>query len=165
MPSVINRNASVVGRTLLLASALLFSPLAQNGPASAAENSITVKADQARLVAINGEPATIVIGNPLFAEVSVKDGVVVIHGRHFGTTNVLVLDQAGDVLSDFELHVVRGGSQNVTVYKAGSAFSYLCAPKCESTLQVGDNSDYFGAVNTEISAKYGLSTGVAKAGE
>ncbi len=147
------------------ASALLLSLLVQSGPAAAAENNITVKADQARLVPIKGEPATVVVGNPLFADVTIKDGVVVIHGRHFGTTNVLVLDQEGGVLSDFELHVVRGGSQNLTVYRAGSAFSYLCVPKCESTLQVGDNADYFGAVNTEISAKYSLSTEGAKAGQ
>jgi hypothetical protein len=69
------------------------------------------------------------------------------------------------VLSEFEVHVMRGGSQNLTVYKAGSSYSYLCAPGCESTLQVGDNVDYFNSVNTEISAKHGLSTGVAKAAE
>jgi hypothetical protein len=114
--------------------------LAQS-PVAAAQSasSVTVKADQATLVAIAGDPATVVVGNSLFADVSMKQGMIVIHGRHFGTTNVIVLDQEGTQLASFEVNVVRGGSQNVTIYKAGSAFSYLCAPACESALQVGDD--------------------------
>jgi len=150
--------------TALPAGLLLLQAMASE-PASAAEKSVTVKADQASIVPISGEPATVVVGNPIFAEVTIQEGMIVIHGRHFGTTNVMVLDASGNMLSEFELHVIRGGSQNLTIYKAGSSYSYLCAPACESTLQVGDNADYFASVNTEISAKHGLSTGVAKAGE
>jgi Flp pilus assembly secretin CpaC len=134
------------------------------GPVAAAEpiTSITVKADQAKLLALPGDPATVVVGNPLFADVSIKQGMIVIHGRHFGTTNVIALDKDGARLADFELHVVRGGSQNVTVYKAGSTFSYLCAPNCESALQVGDNSDYYSSINSSVSQKLELSTGASK---
>jgi Flp pilus assembly secretin CpaC len=136
-------------------------------PVAAAESatSITVKADQARLLALAGDPATVVVGNPLFADVSIKQGMIVIHGRHFGTTNVIALDKNGAHLADFELHVVRGGSQNVTVYKAGSTFSYLCAPNCESALQVGDNSDYYGSINSSVQQKLQLSTGASKLSE
>jgi len=134
------------------------APLATAEPVS----SVTVKADQATLVALAGEPATVVIGNSLFADVSLKQGMIVIHGRQFGTTNVIVLDQDGAQLASFELHVVRGGSQNLTIYKAGSAYSYMCAPSCESALQVGDNADYFGNVNTGMSTKLQLSTGAGK---
>jgi hypothetical protein len=130
--------------------------------AKAAPNVITVKSDQAKAVAVSGEPATVVVGNPLYADVSVQEKMIVIHGRQFGTTNVLVFDQAGNVLSDIELHVVRGGNANVTVYKAGGSWSYLCAPSCESALQVGDNAEYYNNLNTEISAKVGLSTGASK---
>ncbi|HUF44711.1 MAG TPA: pilus assembly protein N-terminal domain-containing protein, partial [Aestuariivirgaceae bacterium] len=78
------------------------APLATAEPVS----SVTVKADQATLVALAGEPATVVIGNSLFADVSLKQGMIVIHGRQFGTTNVIVLDQDGAQLAAFELHVV-----------------------------------------------------------
>lgn len=152
-------------RALLLLAASTAVLSASPATADAAEASITVKADQARAVAVKGEPATVVIGNPLFAEVTVGEGMILIHGRQFGTTNVLVLDDAGNTLSDFELNVVRGGGRNVTVYKAGSAYSYLCAPSCESTLQVGDNTEYFGAVNSAMSTKNGLSTGASKSSE
>lgn len=130
--------------------------------AADAATSITVKADQARIIAVAGDPALVVVGNPLYADVSIQQGMVVIHGRHFGTTNVLVLDQSGNELANFELHVMRGGSQNMTIYKAGSPFSYLCAPGCETALQVGDNIDYYKTINEEITGKFGLSTNAGK---
>ena len=127
--------------------------------------SVIVKADQATLVALAGEPATVLIGNALFADVTLKKGMIFIHGRQYGTTNVIVLDKDNAKLADFELHVVRGGSQNVTITKGNSAFSYLCAPNCQSSLQVGDNSEYFDSVSSGMSAKQQLSMGAGKLGE
>jgi Flp pilus assembly secretin CpaC len=131
---------------------------------SAAEldSSITVKADQATMVAMAGEPATVVIGNSLFADITLKKGMIFIHGRQFGTTNVIVLDKDNAELASFELHVVRGGSHNLTIYKAGAAYSHVCAPVCESTLQVGDSADHFGSVNSAIATKLQMSTGAAQ---
>ena len=136
-------------------------------PVAAAEpgSSVTVKADQATLVALAGDPATVLIGNALFADVTLKKGMIFIHGRQYGTTNVIVLDKENAKLADFELHVVRGGSQNVTITKGNSAFSYLCAPSCQSSLQVGDNAEYFDSVSSGMSAKQQLSTGAGKLGE
>ncbi len=122
---------------------------------------VTVKTDQATLVALGGDPATVVVGNTLFAEVSLKKGMIFIHGRQYGTTNVIVLDKENAELANFELHVVRGGSQNVKVVKGNSAFSYLCAPSCESALQVGDNAEYFASISSGMSTKLQLSTGAA----
>jgi hypothetical protein len=127
--------------------------------AAGLDSSITVKADQATLVALAGEPATVVIGNALYADITLKKGMIVIHGRHFGTTNVIVLDKDNSKLASFELHVVRGGSHNLTIYKGGSAFSHVCAPVCEGALQVGDNAEHFGSVNSGITTKQQLSSG------
>jgi hypothetical protein len=106
--------------------ALAIPMLAASGQASAApmelDSSVTVVADQATMVALAGEPATVVIGNALYADISLEKGMVFIHGRQFGTTNVIVLDKDNKELANFELHVVRGGSNNLTIYKAGSAF-------------------------------------------
>jgi hypothetical protein len=164
MPSQTTNRALRLFTRLGVALALPVWAVAAQPSVAAADpaSSITVKADQATLVALAGDPATVVVGNSLFADVSMKQGMIVIHGRHFGTTNVIVLDQQGAQLASFELHVVRGGSQNVTIYKAGSAFSYLCAPACESTLQVGDNSAYYDSINSGVSQKLGLSTGASK---
>lgn len=128
-------------------------------------SSVTVKADQATLVALPGDPATILIGNALFADVTLKKGMIFVHGRHYGTTNVIVLDKENAEIANFELHVVRGGSEHVTITKGNSAFSYLCAPRCDSALQVGDNAEYFGSISSSISTKQQLSTGAGNLSE
>lgn len=161
MPS---QTSSRAQRLLMsIATALVVPVLAGLGqaPVAAAEMdaSVTVKADQATLVALAGDPAAVVIGNALFADVSLRKGMIVIHGRQFGTTNVIVLDKNNEQLASFELHVVRGGSQNLTIYKAGAAFSHVCAPVCESALQVGDDATHFGNVNSAMATKLQLSTG------
>jgi len=162
-----NQTSSRAQRLLMrIGVALIVPVLAGIGEStvSAAElaPSVTVKADQATLVALAGDPAAVVIGNALFADVSLRKGMIVIHGRQFGTTNVIVLDKNNVELASFELHVVRGGSHNLTIYKAGAAFSHVCAPVCESALQVGDNAEHFGSVNSAISTKLQLSTGAAQ---
>ena len=167
MPSRTTNRAMRLFMRLGVALAIPVLAVAAQPPDAAAQSasSITVKADQATLVAVAGDPATVVVGNSLFADVSMKQGMIVIHGRHFGTTNVIVLDQQGAQLASFEVNVVRGGSRNVTIYKAGSAFSYLCAPACESALQVGDNVDYYTNINAGVSQKLQLSAGAGKLSE
>jgi Flp pilus assembly secretin CpaC len=128
------------------------------GAIAGSSPSITVKADQATIVALAGDPATVIIGNSLFADITLKKGMIFIHGRQWGTTNVIILDKENEELANFELHVVRGGSQNVTVRKGISAFSYLCAPSCEDALQVGDNAEHFGSISSAMANKLHLST-------
>lgn len=135
--------------------------IAASGPGAAEPTKVTVKADQAKLLALSGDPKTVVVGNPVYADVSIKQGMIVVHGRHFGTTNVLILDSGGNELGNFELQVVRDSSHNVTVYKAGSAFSYSCTPACEGALQVGDNSAHYDSINSGISQKLQLSSGAS----
>ncbi len=146
---------------IVAALALPVCALAALAPAAIAASSptITVKADQATIVALAGDPATVVIGNSLFADITLKKGMIFIHGRQYGTTNVIILDKENEELANFELHVVRGGSQNVTVRKGISSFSYLCAPSCEGALQVGDNADHFGSISSAMATKLQLSTG------
>lgn len=149
---------SRVGMALAVFGGLL---VANSGAGAGEPTTVTVKADQAKLVAMTGDPNTVVVGNPVYADVTIKQGMIVVHGRHFGTTNVLVLDGDGKELANFELEVIRGGSKNVTVYKAGSRFSYTCSPACESALQVGDNPAYYDSINTSMTQKLQLSTGAS----
>jgi Flp pilus assembly secretin CpaC len=132
---------------------------------AASTPTITVKSDQATIVALAGDPATVIIGNSLFADITLKKGMIVIHGRQWGTTNVIILDKENEELANFELSVVRGGSQNVMVRKGISSFSYLCAPSCEGALQVGDNADHFGSISSAMATKLQLSTGATDIGD
>lgn len=108
-----------------------------------AENMITVEADRAKVVSIAGSPSAVIVGNPTYADVSVRNGQIVIHGRHFGSTNIIVLDADGNQLANLEVAVERRRPGAVVIYKAGMKNSYNCSPNCESVLEVGDAPGYF----------------------
>src|SRR5712671_65490 len=75
------------------------------GASSQAEN-VTVNVDEARVVKLPDRVATIVIGNPLIADAALQaGGMLVITGKGFGATNMVVLDRAGKVLMDKTVQV------------------------------------------------------------
>ena len=121
-----------------------------------AASSLSIVADRAKIVRIAGEVGSVIVGNPSFADVSVQKKFIIIHGRNFGQTNILVLDENGDSLADLEVTIVKGPDRNISVYRAGHKASYACAPKCESTLQVGDSEAYFATVKKSIETKMEL---------
>ncbi len=142
-----------------LTATLLCVGLLAAQQASAAET-LVLLTDQTRLLKLPRAAGTIVIGNPTFADVTVQDQVVFLHGRAFGTTNIIILDEAGDQMAEYEVTVQMGGSNNLALYKAGMRFSHVCAPNCEVTLQVGDPKDWLTKeVAAAIVAKSNLATG------
>lgn len=127
-----------------------------------AASSITVIADRAKVVRIAGKIGSIIVGNPSFADVSVQKDFIIVHGRNFGQTNILVLDEKGETIADLEVTIVKGPDRNISVYRGGQKASYACAPKCESTLQVGDSKDYFNTVKQSIETKMELANRASK---
>ena len=127
-----------------------------------AATSLTLIADRAKIVRIAGEVSSVIVGNPSFADVSVQKKFLIIHGRNFGQTNILILDENGETLADLNVTIVKGPDRNISVYRGGQKSSYACAPKCESTLQVGDSKAYFDGVNKAISTKMGLARAAGK---
>ena len=123
---------------------------------------VVVMADQAKLLSVGGEPSTIVVGNPSIADVTVQGSNVFVHGRNFGSTNLIVLDKEGNQLANLDVTVAQGGNNNLTVFRGGGKYSYVCAPQCQVVTQVGDKTDYFDAVADGTSKKNGLATGATK---
>jgi len=110
---------------------------------SARAEVINVTMDQAKLARVPGQTATLVVGNPLIADVSVQaGGAMVVTGKGYGTTNIIALDRAGKVIFD-KLVRVKGPLDNVVVYRGISRESYSCAPYCERRITLGDSPEYF----------------------
>src|SRR6059058_5530193 len=87
-------------------------------PASA-RDTLDVALDQATLMKLPDKVSTIVVGNPLIADVAVQSGgLMVVTGKGFGTTNLIALDRAGAVLMERSI-VVSGprGKDTVQVYR------------------------------------------------
>ena len=126
---------------------------------SRAETDVTVRADQAKILSITGSPSTVVVGNPMIADVTLQGGILAVHGRHFGSTNVIILDNQGNQLTALHVRVVREVDNSVEVFKGGNEgkivgkYSYNCSPSCEATLMPGDDADYNGSVLAQITAK------------
>jgi len=146
-----NKTARALALTLCVAGAA-----ASMSMKAMAASSLTIVADRAKIVRIAGEVGSVIVGNPSFADVSVQKKFIIIHGRNFGQTNILVLDESGESLADLEVTIIKGRDRNISVYRGGKKASYACAPKCESTLQVGDSEAYFATVKKSIETKMDL---------
>jgi hypothetical protein len=128
--------------------------------ALAADLSVTL--DQAKLLKLPNNVATIVIGNPLIADASLQTGgALVITGKGYGTTNIIALDRAGNVLIDKSV-VVKGPRENVVVvYRGVDRESYSCTPSCERRITLGDGVSYFDATIAQTGMRNGLAQGNA----
>jgi len=79
---------------------------------------IAVNVDQAKLVKLPTRAATIVVGNPLIADVTLQNGgIIVVTGKGYGATNFIAMDRSGEVLVDRVIQVEGPTDQLVTVYR------------------------------------------------
>jgi hypothetical protein len=130
-------------------------------PAAAVETQrLAVQIDHAQVSRLPAGTSTIVVGNPLVADATVQqNGVMVVTGRSYGRTNILILDDKGRTLSDVGVDVTASAAGVVTVYRGTGRETYACAPLCETTLRVGDRTEYFDSVAGAITRRTGLSKG------
>src|ERR1700748_1691946 len=123
---------------LLAAPAVLAAPaavVAEPGP-----DTIAVNVDQAKLVRLPARVATIVVGNPLIADVTLQPGgMVVVTGKGYGATNFIALDRGGEVLVDRQIQVEGPSDRLVTVYRGIERESYSCMPTCQRRVTLGDS--------------------------
>jgi Pilus formation protein N terminal region len=105
---------------------------------------IIVELDQATIAKLPERVSTIVIGNPLIADVALQaGGLMVITGKGYGTTNMIMLDRSGAVLSEQSIRVLGAQENVVVVYRGVSRESYSCAPLCERRVTLGDTPEFF----------------------
>jgi hypothetical protein len=125
-----------------LAAGMLMWPMA--AIAEPAANAIAVNVDQARLVKLPARVATIVVGNPLIADVALQaGGVLVVTGKGYGATNFIAMDRAGEVLVDRLIQVEGPTDQLITVYRGVDRESWSCMPICQRRITLGDGDSFF----------------------
>lgn len=123
-------------------------------PAPAGADMLAVTLDQAQVVRLPDRVATIVVGNPSIADVSVQPGgVMVITGRGYGATNIIVLDRAGHTLMEQAVQVYGQSDSMIVVYRGVERESYNCMPTCERRLVLGDSQAYFDLNAGQISVR------------
>lgn len=104
---------------------------------------ITVKANMARILRISAPAATVIIGNPGIADVTIQDPqTLVLTGKSFGQTNLIVLDGMGNPIADTMVEVTIAQTDVVTVYNGNQRTSVSCTPACNPTIMLGDDPAY-----------------------
>jgi hypothetical protein len=151
-----NRNRPL----LALAVLVLVWPLA----AFAEPDAIAVNVDQAKLVKLPSRVATIVVGNPLIADVTLQTGgVIVVTGKGYGATNFIAMDRGGEILVDRVIQVEGPTDQLVTVYRGVERETYSCMPICQRRATLGDGDNYFKSVMEQAGSLSGQASTSAAA--
>lgn len=106
---------------------------------------VTVKPNMARILRISAPASTVIIGNPGIADVTIQDPqTLVLTGKSFGQTNLIVLDGKGEPIADTMIEVVQDTADLVTVYVGGTRTSMACEPVCQPIIMLGDDAGYTG---------------------
>ena len=130
-------------------------------PARADETTtpISVKVNMARILRISAPAATVVVGNPGVADVTIQDPqTLILTGKSYGQTNMIVLDAKGNPIADTLVEVVEEQADVVTLYNAGQRSTMACAPKCQPMVMLGDSTGY----SQELTSSMGLVQNMAQ---
>lgn len=126
---------------------------------SAARNVVTVMVDHAKVVRLPERAQTVVVGNPMIADITVqKNGIVVVTGKGYGVTNLIALNAAGDMLAESLISVQGARESVVTVQRGLDRESYSCTPNCQPALQVGDATKYFTDLQGQTGQRNAMAT-------
>jgi Flp pilus assembly secretin CpaC len=117
--------------SILIAALLAATTFAAPARAGAG---IEVTMNQAKIVKLSRPADTIVVGNPAIADASVQDAsTIVLTGKGFGVTNLVVLDTDGSPIVDEQVTVVRQAASSVRIYRRAEIQTMSCTPYCESS--------------------------------
>jgi Flp pilus assembly secretin CpaC len=149
----------------LLAGAAMLAAFATD-VSSAAAADMVVKYDQSQLLRLPRPAADIIIGNPTIADVSIQGGnLLVITGKAFGITNIIILDADRNVIQDQRIMVERDVNKIVHLQKGVNRQSWNCSPQCNPTVTVGDDQQYFSTSMSNATSKAKNAEGGSEGGD
>lgn len=149
-------------KALCLSLGLTLAGLAPAIGAPMADEQMILEVDRAELLRLDKPASSVIIGNPMIADAAIQDqSMLVLTGKSFGTTNLIVLDQDGLEILSRVLEVRLGAQSVVTMHRGPLRNTYTCAPACEPTLRSGDAKPYFDDLRDQITGRIETSSGQA----
>ncbi|WP_029418160.1 pilus assembly protein N-terminal domain-containing protein [Brevundimonas bacteroides] len=124
--------AGFPARTLsALAAAALLSAA---GVAQA--QSLNVEIDRSSRISLRGAAASVIVGNPEIADVTVVDAsTLFVTGKGYGVTEVVAVDALGRTLYQGEVVVTGGSTGSVRVWRGAQATEMACAASCAPSVR------------------------------
>lgn len=120
---------------LVLFAAVSLLPTAVAG----ATNPIFIEQDTSQILKLPDVPSGIIISNPAVADALVHDGrTLVVSGRAFGQTNIITLDEAGEIMSEYKVIIQAQTENRLTLQRGRRRSTYSCTPDCNIIPQLGD---------------------------
>ncbi len=103
---------------------------------SADEDVLRVSMNQARVLKLDRAVSKVIVGNSKVADATVADATtIVLTGRSFGTTNLVLLDAQGNAIVDERVLVSIDEGNTVRVFRQTDRSVLSCTPACEANSQ------------------------------
>jgi hypothetical protein len=133
--------------------------------AQAGQDLLSVTLDQAKIVRIPAGTQTLIIGNPIVADVTMLKniGMMVVTGKSFGQTNLIAVDGSGNPVSESMIRVSGARESTIIVYRGMDRESYSCTPHCEPILNLGDSTKFLSDVSGQVTSRNTLASPVGQA--
>jgi Flp pilus assembly secretin CpaC len=120
-------------RSYALTTVLTLAAVLSVTPATQAETGIHIVMNQARILKLARPADTVVVGDPEIADAVVKDSrTVVLTGKGFGITNIVIIDADGAAIVDDQVMVSRSVANTTRVYRRAYVQTLSCTPYCET---------------------------------
>lgn len=124
--------------------------------ARAKRETISVVMDQALVVRAPEKIRTMILGNPAIADISSEGkGMLVITGKAYGSTNLVLIDEEGRVAGETLIQVGPPRAGVVTVQKGETKEAYSCTPRCMPMAHVGTTPAFFSEASSQAQQRYG----------
>lgn len=109
------------------------------GAAQAQSGPVNVAVDGVQRVSLRGAAASVVVANPQIADVVVVDAnTLVVTGKGYGVTEVVVVDAIGRSLFQNRIVVSGGDAGSVRLWRGAEATEMVCGASCApSTRRMG----------------------------
>lgn len=116
-------------------------------PATTFAGTIPVPMNEAVRISLPSPAHDVIVGNPEIADVTVTDGRhLIVTGKAFGQTNLIITGQKGQTLVNDEVVVPPPMVGQVTMISGGAVQNYGCAPQCvvSDESKAAAAGDFFG---------------------
>lgn len=119
---------------IAIAAMAILLPMA--GIATSDEDMLRVSMNHARVLRLDRPVSKVIVGNAKVADATVSDAhTIVLTGRSYGTTNLVLLDADGNAIVDERILVSIDEGNTVRVFKQTERTVLSCTPNCEEHSQ------------------------------
>ncbi|NRP90119.1 hypothetical protein GFPCMMHI_06044 [Ensifer adhaerens] len=124
------------GKTAFLAGVVALASVTPQLSQAAGESMLRVYMDHARVLKLDRPVAKVIVGNSQVADATVADPkTIVLTGRNFGTTNIILLDADDNAIVDEQILVSIDEGNTVRVFRQTDRAVLSCTPNCEQHAQ------------------------------